>query len=246
MTLITRISNRSKAFIASDDKLSFNDGTTEVINKSFFTENLIGAASGFLVDKKLGFSLMHLLSGVQNTSDITEILENQIPSEKLYEKVCILFSILEENKVNDFILIRKCGKVGFREKQQKPLFNIKVHELISKDYIGINESFDREFYTECVDFNFNYEDVYDYFFHSIFHICAYNIFGTKSTVSLLERDDIEIIQFMISFYEYINGICYDNLGEYYRRDYSNSLKTIGKCNSIMKLDIETGVTILYQ
>lgn len=257
MTLITRISNESRALIASDDQLNNNQGyKIGTTFKGFKYQYSIGAVAGLLIDKDLNFDILGEINKYDNDETcITGILKD-IP-EKLHTKETILLiSRLVENEIfndsyllhnNNVQLLEKRKSIWYRREPVSPLIKDNNYDLIEK-------SFDPAFYLENIDFNWNYglTDEVLSFLYSIFHVKLFHRYGESSIKGLLQDNDCNIVDFLLEIYSFIDSLKTDNgrIGReifkgYYRDENEAVLKTIGKCNSIMKLDIETGASILY-
>lgn len=181
MTLITRISNESRAFIASDDQLNDrNRNRSGTIVKAFLYSKSIGAVSGLINDKTIDFNILDICNKYDSFESLNNGIAKDIPDRFTDEEIVILLSTLHNNKICDYAIVRKSGNQELLLKSQKLFLNQKTYQLISNNYKEIYNSFDPNIYAKYVDFNFSYSNGYDNFFHSILHIVSYNFFLQKT------------------------------------------------------------------
>lgn len=253
MTLITRISNKSGVYIASDNQLNDKGGYSIGITfKAFKYPKSIGAISGLIYDRKSNFNILdviakyntlhYLINGIRN--DITQVLKS--------EKSVLMISSLTEGNINNNTFLVHNSKVKSIDKIKALTYNkIHVSPLVeNNDFTAIEQSFDSDFYLAHLDFNWNYsieDDNIKSFLHSLFHVKSYYKYGSESLNALLHESDENIIAFLLDFYVFIDNLKNNGteLLKGYYKNHQEYLKTIGICNSIMKLDIDSGSKILY-
>ncbi len=258
MTLITRIITKSSVYIASDDQLN-NKGGCKIGTtfKAFKYKNTIGAVAGLLEKKELKFDILEEINKYDSHENLIGGILKDIPEELHTKETILLIFNLVENEIfnnsylihnNNVKLLEKRKLIWYRREPVSPLIKDNNYDMIEK-------SFDPTFYLENIDFNWNYRlsDEVLSFLYSVFHVKLFYRYGESSIKGLLQDNDGNIVDFLLEIYSFIDSLKSDNgrIGReifkgYYRDDNEAVLKTIGKCNSIMKLDIETGVTILYQ
>lgn len=262
MTLITRIITKSSVYIASDDQLN-NKGGSKIGTtfKAFKYRHSIGAVSGFLLDKDLKFDILNEVNKYDSHETLVGGISKDIPEELHIKETILLISNLVENEIfndsyhihnNNVKLLEKRKSIWYRREPVSPMIR-------DNNYVVIEKSFDPTFYLENIDFNWNYvlTDEVLSFLYSIFHVKLFYRYGESSIKGLLQDNDDNIIDFLFQTYSFIDSLKSDNgrTGREILKGYYNNgphkvheefLKTIGKCNSIMKINVKTGASILYQ
>jgi len=267
MTLITRIITKSSVYIASDDQINDRNGyRIGTISKAFKFQRSIGAVAGLLRNDEIKFDILKEINKYDNCQDLVGGILKDIPEELQGEGSIIFLSECAGDVITNYSLLIQNGNIKEVEFVE-PFFNsIQMSPIIGDSRLNffernnleatIHECYDSKFYQNHLDFNWSYSNGYNNnrsFIHSLFHVKLFEIYGELALEGLLFEKDADIVGFLMEMYSFIDLLKSENgnvgietFKGYYQGDNENVLKTIGKCNSIMKIDVESGISVLYQ
>lgn len=248
MTLLSKIYQSNRILLASDDRVSDENGRVRGWKKVkkiviFKKCNSAIAVAGFLsyndeFDILEHFSHLSILP-ISNLDELTTKLLldlPQIPCDDFKETESIFFlaniknhspfkKSIYKNKTDNFILKEAkipnnffCKKIDDSLRDLKSTYRI-YRPIPSIDYNKLNE---------IVDFSTNYfNEKLAILVTSIFHIHAHKTYGDEYYSKIKELTEYEMKVFIIGFYEFIN--------ETFRQGY-RELISIGICNQIACAD----------
>lgn len=248
MTLLTKIYQNNRIFLASDERVSHEDGNVkayERVKKTIILKdcNSAIAVAGFLRYKN-EFDILEYFNhtstlSIPNFDDFTKkiLLElPQIPCDDFKKTESIFFLANFKNHIHFKKAIYKKDTDKFILRQ--PTIPEHYYCKVTEDFIKELKSTYRIYATitnldyhklnELVDFSNNYFDNYlATLVTSVFHIHANISYGAGYYNEIKELSENEIRKFILGFYGFINKTC----SQGYRQ-----LKSIGDCNQIACVD----------
>ncbi len=245
-----RIVDATSALIAGDNQ-SNNDegfqifdeqGVKRKIQKLSKSNTSIFGCAGFAGDEEI--TIINEINGIDNPTVIINKLNDVIPEKFSNELILMLFSEMVENTLAHRAIY---GHKDNFEILDKLKIDLIFSRRIAIDIFGSNdikwhESFDANFYSEHVDFNFNYaffrstlvnNDIHPGPFYTLLHVKLFQRFGERSLSALLESDDKEKVKIIEEFYTFINNLKMIP-GNFVNRNIQ--FRTVGECTDILKID----------
>ncbi len=260
MTLITRLRTKNWTIVAGDNQVNTiwnhpkrNNGIIVTTKKLFKADHVIGGLAGFLGERVKGFNVIDIL---EDNNSIEEITQMDIPEEYKKERFIALASELTKGEIINRVVYFSNGRFNISEiEHQENLYNLRTIALFFKDtrdnfelLQNIKDCFDNKLYKSHLDFNNFYENgevISSSTIYTLFHYMAYQIYGCSSIEGLIKDSDENIARFLQDFYDYIDGIFGPNKDreEVWLRN-CPYLRTIGRCEHIVKLDLSGSAWII--